>query len=68
MRKMRCIVHNQVARRKSTKTRVWTYIKKTGLYAYRTRTVSVVRCDGNMENLVGTMDRLDSVGADLQTG
>ena len=62
VRKMHCIVHNQEARKYTTKTRVWTLIKKTGLYAYRTRKLSVMRCDGHMENLVGTMDRLDGVG------
>ena len=37
-------------------------MKKTGLYAYRTRKLSVVRCDGTMESLLGTMDRLAGVG------
>ena len=68
VQKMHCIVHNQEAKKHTTKTRVWTFVKKTGLYAYRTRKLSVMRCDGNMENLVGTMDRLDGVGADQQTG
>ena len=41
---------------------VWTKVKKTGLYAYRTRKLSVLRCEGQMKSYVETMARLGSAG------
>ena len=41
---------------------VWTMNAHTGLYYYKRRKVSVVRCDGNMGILVGTMGQLDGAG------
>ena len=62
VRKMRCIVHNQEARKVTTKRKVWTKNPKTGLFGYRTKNLSVLRCDGPMATLVDTMGRLDGAG------
>ena len=62
VRKMRCIVHNQEARKVMTKRKVWTKNPKTGLFGYRTKNLSVLRCDGPMATLVDTMGRLDGAG------
>ena len=62
VKKMHCVVHDQEARRYTSAKSVWTKIKKTGLYAYRTRKLSVLRCEGQMESYVGTMARLGSAG------
>ena len=62
VRKMRCSVHNQEAKKTSIKKQVWTRNKKTGLYGYKTRKLSVLRCDGYMGTLVGTMGMADGAG------
>ena len=62
VKKMHCVVHDQEAMRYTSKKSVWTKVKKTGLYAYRTRKLSVLRCEGQMESYVGTMARLGSAG------
>ena len=62
VRNMICTVHNQEARKFTTKKKVWTKNPKTGLYGYRTKNLSVLRCDGPMATLVGTMARLDGAG------
>ena len=67
VKKMWCTVHNQEARRYTSTKQVWTKIKKTGLYAYRARKVSVLRCDGHMGTYLGTMERLDGAGADRES-
>ena len=45
VRKMWCTTHNQEAKRISSKRSVWTRVSKTGLYGWRTRKVSVLRCE-----------------------
>ena len=46
----------------SIKKQVWNRNKKTGLYGYKTRKLSVVRCNGYMGTLVGTMGMADGAG------
>ena len=58
----KCIVHNQEAKVFTSTKSVWPKIKKTGLFAYRGRKLSVLRCDGHMRTYLGTMDRLDGAG------
>ena len=36
VKKMHCVIHDQEARRYTSTKSVWTKVKKTGLYAYRT--------------------------------
>ena len=62
VRKIRSTVHNQEARKVTTKKKVWTKNPKTGLFGYRTKNLSVLRCDGPMATLVDTMGRLDGAG------
>ena len=62
VKKIHCVVHDQEARRYTSAKSVWTKIKKTGLYAYRTRKLSVLRCEGQMKSYVETMARLGSAG------
>ena len=53
--------HNLKATRTSKTERVWTRNKKTGLYAYRNRKLSVLKCNGPMGTLPRTMDSIDGV-------
>ena len=62
VRKMFCKVHNQEAKRYTSTKSVWTRNKKTGLYGYRSRKLSVVRCNGSMGTSLGTMGMLDGAG------
>ena len=57
-----CSKHNQEATRSSLKKKVWTRNKKTGLYKFVTRKVSVLRCASNMGTLLGTMAQAGSAG------
>ena len=67
VKKMYCIVHNQEAQRHTSTKRVWTLIKKTGLYGYRSRKLSVLRCNGPMGTSVGTMGMLDGVSEAVES-
>ena len=62
VRKMFCQVHNQEAKRYTSTKSVWTRNKKTGLYGYRSRKLSVVRCNGSMGISLGTMGMADGAG------
>ena len=42
--------------------RVWTRVKKTGLFGWRTKKLSVLRCPDNMATYVGTMTSRDGAG------
>ena len=64
---MHCTVHNQEAKKFTSTKRVWTLIKKTGLYGYRSRKVSVLRCDKSMGTSLGTMGILDGVGEAVES-
>ena len=61
-----CQEHGNAAKRVTQAKMVWTMNAHTGLYYYKRRKGSVVRCDGNMGILVGTMGQLD--GAGIQQG
>ena len=50
-----CQEHGQIAKKVTHKKEVWTRNRKTGLYGYRNRKVSVWRCNRNMGTLVCTM-------------
>ena len=56
-----CQEHGQYARKVTMKKNTWTRNTKTGLYGYRLRKVSVLRCNGNMGTLVCTMGPRDGV-------
>ena len=49
------------------KKRVWTRNNKTGLYGYRNRKLSVLRCDGYMGTLVDTMGMADGAGVTVES-
>ena len=57
-----CTKHNQEAVRRSWNKKVWTRNKKTGLYKYVTRKVSVLCCTMSMGTLLGTMALVDGAG------
>ena len=58
-----CQEHGDKARRVTQTKEVWTRNKRTGLYYYKRRKVSVVRCNGKMGTFVGQLD-----GAGVSTG
>ena len=68
VRRGMCVKHGRRATKITTNKRVWTKVKKTGLFKYCTRKMSVCRCDVNTPTLVGTMGPGESAGADCQTG
>ena len=57
-----CQEHNLKARKFTTVRNVWTKSNKTGVFGYRRRKVSTLRCNGHMGNLVGTMRTRDGSG------
>ena len=63
-----CEEHNLKAIRTSKTEQVWTRNKKTGLYAYRNRKLSVLKCNGPMGTLPRTMDSIDGVGGTQLAG
>ena len=67
VKKMYCTVHNQEAKRYTSTKKVWTLIKKTGLYGYRSRKLSVLRCDNSMGTSLGTMGELDGVSEAVES-
>ena len=62
-----CLRHNAVAKKITTNKQVWTKVKKTGLYKYCSRKLSVWRCVGDMATLVPTMGPRDGAGGNGQT-
>ena len=63
-----CKEHNIKATRTSKTERVWTWNKKTGLYAWKNRKLSVLRCTDPMGTLPRTMDSIDGVGGTQLAG
>ena len=63
-----CVEHEALAKKITSKKQVWTQNKKTGLYRYCSRKMSVWRCDGNMGILLGTMEPRDGAGGTGATG
>ena len=57
-----CTLHDSEAIRKSWNKQMWLRNKKTGLYSYKMRKVSVLSCDRNTNPLLGTMDLVDGAG------
>ena len=57
-----CIIHKVKAVRNTRSERIWTKVKKTGLFGWRTKKLSVLRCPDSTENLVGTMNSRDGAG------
>ena len=58
----RCQEHSSEVKRVTQTKMIWTRNLKTGLYGYRRRKVSVLRCLGHMATLVVTMGERDSTG------
>ena len=54
-----CQEHGGKIKQLKRNKEVWTRNAKTGLYGYRKRKITVLRCDGCTENLVGTMGAID---------
>ena len=63
-----CVEHNALAKKITSTKKVWTKVKKTGLYKYCNRKLSVWRCNVNMENLLGTMEPTDGAGSNGSAG
>ena len=63
-----CVEHEALAKKITSTKKVWTQNKKTGLYRYCSRKMSVWRCDGNMGILLGTMEPRDGAGGTGATG
>ena len=59
-----CQEHEQYAQKVTMKKNTWTRNSRTGLFGYRMRKVSVLRCNRTMGTLVETM----GTGEGLQTG
>ena len=57
-----CNEHKALARKITSIKKVWTKSKKTGLYSYCSRRMSVWRCNVNMGILPGTMEPRDGAG------
>ena len=57
-----CKVHRVKAVRHTRSERVWTIVKKTGLFGWRTKKLIVLRCPDNMATYVGTMTSRDGAG------
>ena len=68
VRRGMCMKHGRKATKITRNKKVWTKMKKTGLFQYCTRKMSVWRCDVNTPTLVGTMGPGESAGAVCQTG
>ena len=59
-----CQEHGQYAQKVTMKRNTWTRSSRTGLFGYKMRKVSVLRCSRTMGTLVETM----GTGEGLQTG
>ena len=62
-----CQEHGGKITRNTSWKNIWTRNPKTGLFGYRRRKISVLRCDGHTRTLVGTMGQTDGAGG-LQVG
>ena len=47
--------------------RIWTKVKKTGLFGLRTKKLSVLRCPDGAAILVGAMNSIDGAGGTSNT-
>ena len=63
-----CREHNSLAKKITSKKKVWTKNKRTGLFSYCSRKMSVWRCDENMGTLPRTMEPRDGAGEAWATG
>ena len=54
-----CQEHDGPARKITTRRSIWTKNMKTGIFGYRRKNVSVLRCDRTTGILVGTMGPRD---------
>ena len=59
-----CQEHNLKARKVTTVKSVWTKSSKTGMFGYRRRNVSILRCSRHMGTLVDTMGTRDGASED----
>ena len=57
-----CQEHSRKARKITSQKQVWTRNKKTGLYSYRNRKLSVWSCTDSMPTLAVTMESRGSAG------
>ena len=57
-----CKTHGVKAIRHTRSERIWTKVKKTGLFGWRTRKLSVLRCPDSTATLVETMGSTDGAG------
>ena len=57
-----CGEHNAVAKKITTVKKVWTKNKKTGLFGYSSRRMSVWRCNVTMGTSLRTMGPRDGAG------
>ena len=60
-----CQEHNFEARKVTTVRNVWTKNSKTGVFGYRRRKMSILRCSRHMGSLVDTMGTRDGAGEDI---
>ena len=63
-----CREHNALAKKITSIKKVWTKNKKTGLFSYCSRRMSVWRCDENMGTLPRTMEPRDGAEEAWATG
>ena len=63
-----CREHNSLAKKITSTKKVWTKNKRTGLFSYCSRKMSVWRCDENMGTLPRTMGPRDGAGEAWATG
>ena len=68
VRKGWCQEHDLKARKVTNTKKVWTKMKRTGLYQYCSRKMSVWRCDVTMGTLVSTMRPRDGAGGKTVSG
>ena len=63
-----CVKHGRKATKITRNKKVWTKMKKTGLFQYCTRRMSVWRCDSSTPTYVGTMGQKEGAGVTTGTG
>ena len=67
VRNMYCQEHDRPARKVTSVKSIWTKNVKTGMFGYRRKKLSVLRCDGTMGTLVRTMGTRDGVSSNNGT-
>ena len=63
VRNNHCQEHDRPARKVTSVKSIWTKNVKTGIFGYRRKKLSVLRCNGTMGTLVRTMGTRDGVGS-----